>query len=154
MKKFLQSTTRDLWEVLLDVVAVNASYYLALLIRFYVNSEFRPTVSYLLGDWASFAPWYTVICIAVFMLWRLYGGMWRYTGINDMNRIIGANVCTAAIHVVGTLIFVRRIPSGEKEVDPCRAYSGTCDRLWRSGTQSGQPSGRRRLLSSCGNHRL
>ncbi|MBQ8630063.1 MAG: hypothetical protein IJX67_02725 [Oscillospiraceae bacterium] len=108
--KFLQALKRDLWVVLLDVVAVNASYYLALLIRFYVNSEFRPTVSYLLVDWASFAPWYTVICIAVLMLWRLYGGMWRYAGINDMNRIIAANVCTCVVQVVGTLIFVRRMP--------------------------------------------
>lgn len=108
--KFFQSITRDLWVILLDVVAVNASYYLALLIRFYVNSEFRPTVSYLLGDWASFAPWYSVISIVIFMLWRLYGGMWRYAGINDMNRIIAANVCTCAVQVVGTLIFVRRMP--------------------------------------------
>lgn len=108
--KFFQSITRDLWVFLLDVVAVNASYYLALLIRFYVNSEFRPTVSYLLGDWASFAPWYTVISIVIFMLWRLYGGMWRYAGINDMNRIIAANVCTSIVQIVGTLIFVRRMP--------------------------------------------
>lgn len=110
MKKLLHSVAKDLWVILLDIVAVNASYYLALLIRFYVNSEFRPTVSYLLGDWASFAPWYTVICIAVFMLWRLYGGMWRYAGINDMNRIIGANVCTTIVQIAGTLIFVRRMP--------------------------------------------
>lgn len=110
MKKLLHSIAKDLWVILLDIVAVNASYYLALLIRFYVNSEFRPTVSYLLGDWASFAPWYTVICIAVFMLWRLYGGMWRYAGINDMNRIIGANVCTTIVQIVGTMIFVRRMP--------------------------------------------
>lgn len=110
MKKLLHSVAKDLWVILLDIIAVNASYYLALLIRFYVNSEFRPTVSYLLGDWASFAPWYTVICIAVFMLWRLYGGMWRYAGINDMNRIIAANACTAVLQVLGTLIFVRRMP--------------------------------------------
>lgn len=96
--------------ILLDIIAVNASYYLALLIRFYVNSEFRPTVSYLLGDWASFAPWYTLASIVVFMFWRLYGGMWRYAGINDMNRIIGANVCTTIVQVVGTMVFVRRMP--------------------------------------------
>ncbi len=110
VNKFLHSAAHDLWVILLDIVAVNASYYLALLIRFYVNSEFRPTVSYLLGDWAGFAPWYTVACVAVFVLWRLYGGMWRYAGLNDMNRIIGANACTALIQVVGTLVFVRRMP--------------------------------------------
>ncbi len=32
--------------VLLDVLAVNLSYFLALIIRFYVNQNFRPTVLY------------------------------------------------------------------------------------------------------------
>ena len=36
MKKALNSVARDLWVVVLDVVAVNAAYYLALLIRFVV----------------------------------------------------------------------------------------------------------------------
>ena len=110
MKKIIHSLGHDLWVVLLDILAVNASYYLALLIRFYVNSEFRPTVSYLLGDWARFAPFYTVLAIVIFALFRLYGGMWRYAGINDMNRIIGANVCTTLVMVLGTLLFIRRMP--------------------------------------------
>ena len=33
---------KDLWIVLLDIIAVNAAYYLALLIRFFDNVEFRP----------------------------------------------------------------------------------------------------------------
>ena len=106
----MNGLAHDLWIVLLDLFAVNASYYLALLIRFYVNSEFRPTVSYLLGDWARFAPFYSILAILVFAAFRLYGGMWRYAGINDMNRIIGANACTAIIMVAGTLIFIRRMP--------------------------------------------
>lgn len=110
LKKLVNVLARDLWVVLLDLFAVNASYYLALLIRFYVNSEFRPTVSYLLSDWARFAPFYSILAIIVFALFRLYGGMWRYAGINDMNRIIGANACTTVIMVVGTLLFIRRMP--------------------------------------------
>ena len=42
MKKILEAVKKDLWVVLLDVVAVNLSYYLALLIRFYVNFQLRP----------------------------------------------------------------------------------------------------------------
>ncbi len=99
------------WLVLaLDVIAVNAAYFLALLIRFYVNYEFRPTVSYYLTDFLTFAPFHTVICIAVFWLFRLYGGMWQYAGINDMNRIIGASVVTSVLHIAGTALFIRRMP--------------------------------------------
>ena len=101
---------KDWLIILLDVIAVNAAYYLALLLRFYVNNEFRPTVSFYQTDFLTFAPFYTVICIAVFFLFRLYGGMWQYAGINDMNRIIGASLVTAVLHVVGTALFIRRMP--------------------------------------------
>ena len=110
MKKFWSNIPKDLWVVVLDIIAVNAAYFLALLIRFYVNFQFRPTVNYLIGDWGTFTPFYTVICIIVFAAFKLYGGMWRYAGINDMNRIIGASVTTAIIQVVGTLLFIRRMP--------------------------------------------
>ena len=101
---------KDWLIILLDIIAVNAAYFLALLIRFYVNNEFRPTVSYYLTDFWTFAPFYTVLCIIVFWLFRLYGGMWQYAGINDMNRIIGASLVTAVIHIVGTALFIRRMP--------------------------------------------
>ena len=110
MKKFWKNIPSDLWIILLDIIAVNAAYFLALILRFYVNSEFRPTVSYYLTDWLHFTPFYTVLSIIVFAIFKLYGGMWRYAGINDMNRIIGASITTAIIHVVGTLIFIRRMP--------------------------------------------
>ena len=110
MKKFWKSIPNDLWIVLLDIIAVNAAYFLALIIRFYVNFEFRPTVSYYLTDWLHFTPFYTVIAIIVFAAFKLYGGMWRYAGINDMNRIIVANLVTAVIQVAGTLLFIRRMP--------------------------------------------
>jgi len=110
MKKFWKNVPSDLWIILLDIIAVNAAYFLALILRFYVNSEFRPTVSYYLTDWLHFTPFYTVIAIIVFAIFKLYGGMWRYAGINDMNRIIGASITTAILHVVGTLIFIRRMP--------------------------------------------
>ncbi len=110
MKKFLDTIARDLWIVLLDIIAVNAAYFLALLVRFYVNFEFRPTVSYYLTDWLHFTPFYTVLAIVIFAVFKLYGGMWRFAGINDMNRIIGASLVTTGIQVIGTALFIRRMP--------------------------------------------
>ncbi len=110
LRKIWNGLARDLWIVLLDIVAVNAAYILALLIRFYVNFEFRPTVRFYIDDWLRFTPFYTVLAIAVFAAFRLYGGMWRFAGINDMNRIIGASLVTAAIQVIGTALFIRRMP--------------------------------------------
>ena len=99
---------KDWLIVLLDVLAVNFSYFLALLTRFYVNYEFRPTVSYYLTDFVKFVPLYSILCILVFAFFRLYGGMWKYAGINDMNSIIVANIVTAVLHVLVTIIFSTR----------------------------------------------
>ena len=111
MKKIWNKVAKDLWIILLDIIAVNAAYYLALVMRFFVHGEFRPIVTdRYMPAFQQFAPFYTVLCILVFALFRLYGGMWRYVGINDMNRIIGASLVTAVIHVAGTILFVRRMP--------------------------------------------
>ncbi len=111
LKKIWSKVAKDLWIILLDIIAVNAAYYLALVMRFFVHGEFRPIADNVyVPAFEQFAPFYTVLCILVFALFRLYGGMWRYVGINDMNRIIGANLVTAVIHVAGTMLFVRRMP--------------------------------------------
>lgn len=111
MKRILGSLGRDLWVALLDIVAVNVSYVLALLIRFYVNFELRPVaISTYLPSWESFTPWYSVICMVIFASFRLYGGVWRYAGIHDMNRIICASAATSLVHVVGTIALVQRMP--------------------------------------------
>ena len=111
MKKIWDAVRKDLWIVLLDIIAVNAAYYLALLIRFYVGGFLRPVaVDRYLPAWEAFAPWYTILSILCFALFHLYGGIWRYAGINDMNRIILASVSTALLHFLGTTIFFTRMP--------------------------------------------
>lgn len=96
--------------VIFDIVAVNAAYFFALVIRFYVASEFNRYAEWCIPAFQSFAPYYTVCCIGVFACFRLYSGMWKYAGINDMNRIIGANLVTCLIQVCGTLLFIGRMP--------------------------------------------
>ena len=110
VEKLKQFIKTDLKVLLLDIVAVNAAYFLALLIRFYVNFQFRPSVTYYLDYFRVIAPVYTIVAVAVFFLFRLYGGMWYHSGLNDMNRIILANICASALHVAGTLVFRMRMP--------------------------------------------
>lgn len=97
--------------LLFDILVVNLSYYVALVIRFYVNREFRAIAieRYLPAFW-QFAPYYTVLCVAVFLLFKLYNNRWKHAGLHDLNRIFAANAITAAIHIIGTLVFVCRMP--------------------------------------------
>ncbi len=107
MAKAGKIAAQNFWTVLLDIVAVNAAYYLTLLLRFYMNGEFREVASNsYMPAFERFAPFYTVLAILVFALFRLYGGMWQFAGINDMNRILGANAVTTVIQILGTwLVF-------------------------------------------------
>ena len=108
IKKNLRS---DLWIVLLDIIAVNGAYLLALLIRFYVHFRFTSGVGDFREYYLQFTPYYTVLCLIVFFVCGLYNGMWRYAGLDDMNRIILANAITAVIQVAGTRLFVGRMPT-------------------------------------------
>lgn len=96
--------------VLYDILAVNLAYWLALVVRFYVGGQINVYATWCFPAFQTFAPYYTVCCIAVFACFRLYSGIWKYAGINDMNRIIGANAVTFVIQVAGTLLFVTRMP--------------------------------------------
>ena len=96
--------------VIFDIVAVNVSYYIALMVRFYVNHEFHDLAAPHLANFVRFAPWYTILCIAIFAAFKLYNGLWRYAGLSDVNRIVYANLGTFLVQVFGTALFMRRMP--------------------------------------------
>ena len=111
MKNLKNAIRKDLWMVLLDIVAVNAAYYLTIFIRFFINGRLRNIADErYLPAFFRFAPFYTVLAILIFILFQLYGGNWKYAGIHDMNRIIIANLCTSAVMVAGSWLFVDRMP--------------------------------------------
>lgn len=102
---------KDVFIVALDVIAVNAAYFFALIIRYYVNAEYNPLATDVYERFSIFAPIYSILCVVIFYLFHLYGGIWKYAGLNDMNRILMANVFAAAVYFVGTLvIFGHRMP--------------------------------------------
>ena len=109
MEKIKKAIKNDLWIVVLDIFAVNFAYFLALELRKRISVGFLygHTFTVFSGVLFRFAPIYTVLCILVFYLFRLYGGLWRYAGINDINRVVGANIVTCVLHVVGSLFYVK-----------------------------------------------
>ena len=109
-RNILLEMKNDLWVIAMDAIAVNLSYILALILRYFVHNIFINAAYGYLNATLKFAPFYTIICIAVFALFKLYNGMWRYARLSDMNRIIAASVTTAIIYVIGTVLFVKRMP--------------------------------------------
>lgn len=96
--------------VVFDVAAVNFSYFIALVIRFYVNFEFNVWAERYIPAFLRFAPCYTVCCVVIFWLFKLYNSRWKYAGLNDLNRILLACLATSVVQVVGSVTFVLRMP--------------------------------------------
>ena len=96
--------------IVLDIVAVNAAYYIALYARFFGYDNISELFQQKLNVWRQFTPIYTVVCIIVFAFFGLYNGVWKYAGMHDFNRILVASFFTSVIHTVGTWVFLERMP--------------------------------------------
>ncbi len=93
-----------------DAFVVNFAYFMAIIIRFYIEYRWHDMgAEYIQMLW-KFAPYYTAVSLLVFILFRLYSGVWRYVGINDARRLLLANVCTCVFQVVAGLLIVGRMP--------------------------------------------
>lgn len=112
MDRIKSALRRDIWILLLDIVAVNLAYFLALAFRVAVNNMggifgSPSDVPVYYAAFFRIAPIYTALCIVVFFLFKLYGGVWRFAGINDMYRILGAWVVTILLQIVVSFLCMR-----------------------------------------------
>ena len=111
MKNILSKLKNGLWFVVMDIIAVNAAFVLALLLRYYVHSELVSAAWKFVNNYVRFAPFYTLLCLVVFYICGLYEGVWRFAGINDFYRVLLANVITAALNVGGMVLFFEGMPT-------------------------------------------
>ena len=96
--------------VLFDILAVNLSYFIALIVRFYVNFEFNEWAVRYVPAFLEFAPIYTVCCLVIFYFFKMYNSRWQYAGLSDLNRILCACAVTCVVQILGSVIFVLRMP--------------------------------------------
>ena len=102
------------WEVIAfylliyDVIAINASYFIGLLLRFDLRYSNIPEEYF--HSFLKFAPIYTLFTVAVFWGLRLYNSLWRFASFSELNRIFLACFITTLFHIVGITAFVERMP--------------------------------------------
>ena len=94
--------------VLYDIIVVNASYALALFLRFDFRYSMIPAMY--LKPFYQFAPFYTVFCIILFYFFRLYNSIWKYASYDELVRIIISSIITTLFHVIGITCFLQRMP--------------------------------------------
>lgn len=94
--------------VIYDIIAVNASYLFGLLLRFDLHYSAIPKED--LSAFFKFAPFYTVFCLVIFYVLKLYNSLWRFASFSELNHILAANVIAFLFHITGMTIFCRRMP--------------------------------------------
>ena len=73
MDKIKRFIKYDAFILILDIIAVNAAYFLSLVLRFTISNRLDPQIENYIYTVIHFAPIYTIICIVIFFLFKLYG---------------------------------------------------------------------------------
>ncbi len=94
--------------LLWDVIAVNASYFLALWLRF--DLQYSQIPSEYFQAWLTVIPFYTVLCVVVFWVMRLYHSLWRFASYSELMLVIAASLITSSLHAIGITLFLCRMP--------------------------------------------
>ena len=98
---FLPVRQRTFWFIFIaDIFSIIFSFYISFLLRF----DFRiPDQYFLLLN--NYLALFVGVKILVFVFYQLYRGMWRYTSIKDLFKIIKANFLSTLI-LVTAIIFL------------------------------------------------
>lgn len=91
-----------------DIFVVNVAFFLALMLRFDFHYSEIPT--YYLEPYMQFTPIYTVLCLGVFCVMRLYRSIWRFASYGELIRVILATLITGIFQCVGITVLFQRMP--------------------------------------------
>jgi len=96
--------------VFFDIFAVNASYLMALYLRFFINGSFVDAANWVIPHFQKVAPVYTLCSLIVFIVFNLYNQVWRFVGKNDLKNILYANLITVLIQILLVKFLVEFMP--------------------------------------------
>ncbi len=96
--------------VLYDAFVVNIAFYMAIMIRFSMKARMHDSGEMYLSMFERIAPYYTICCLVLFLLFRLYSGVWRYIGFNDIKTLGMANAITLIFQILLSIIVAGRMP--------------------------------------------
>ena len=94
--------------MLYDVLAVNGAYFIALWMRYDFKYSAIP-LEYI-SAWLKFVPVYTIFCILVFYILRLYRSVWRFASYTELLRVFASSLVTAVFHGVGITLLFGQMP--------------------------------------------
>lgn len=94
--------------VIYDALAIMLSYFFGLWLRFDCRISEIP-MEYL-DPYIRFIGIYTIICLIIFNISRLYQSVWRFASYDEMKRVIVASFITGLLHILLITVFFKRMP--------------------------------------------
>lgn len=110
LQKYLPKDKRIRMLILMaaDAAAVWAASFLGLFVRFDMNIS-RIPVEYSHAT-AAFFPYYLLITLLIFFLFRMYSTMWSVAGIQEVVHIIGACGLASLVQIAGMMLLEHKVP--------------------------------------------
>lgn len=93
---------------LYDYIAVCASYFLALWLRF--DGLYSAIPDPYLSAYGSFTFVFAAVCVVIYAFFHMYNSMWRYASFTELERMLLASLLTSALHILGITVLFRRMP--------------------------------------------
>ena len=90
-------------KVIIDAVCVFFSYWFAFVFRFLPD---RRIPFYYVDSFRVSIPWITLICLAVFSLFRFYSTMWEFASLDELLQIFyGTSTACLIVTALGYTVF-------------------------------------------------
>ena len=91
-----------------DIMAVNVSYFLALLFRF--DGFFSQISDYYVRAYVKFIPIYTILCLVIFYASKMYQSVWQYASFNELARTCVGSTVASLMHILLITVIYYRMP--------------------------------------------
>lgn len=132
---------RQLELVLIDILMILLSGFLALLIRY--ELVFANIEETFLNSMLKYAPINTLVTLGLFWFFRLYQSLWRYASITELGNIVLACLSSALVQLVAMQVLGWAVPRSYFVLQPiflillttAERYSYRFLRRWRNRSQ-------------------
>lgn len=91
-----------------DIMAVNVSYFLALLFRF--DGFFSQIPDYYVRAYVKFIPIYTILCLVIFYASKMYQSVWQYASFNELASTCIGSTVASLLHILLITVIYYRMP--------------------------------------------
>lgn len=91
-----------------DIMAVNVSYFLALLFRF--DGFFSQIPDYYVRAYVKFIPIYTILCLVIFYASKMYQSVWQYASFNELAHTCIGSAVASLLHILLITVIYYRMP--------------------------------------------